>query len=154
MNTKQRLFCSYYCLLGNGREAAARAGLTNPALSAMRLLARADVRQEIKSLQQKDMRASRAASGLERLAFGSVADAVSLLDGVPRTPEQLEQMDLFQIAEIKCPKNGGMEIKFFDRLKALQALCTQDQAREDGALPFYDALERSALSLGGEASEP
>ena len=54
--------------------------------------------------------------GFERLAFGSVTDAVRLLfeEG---TTSSLEGMDLFNVSEIKRLKGGGMEIKFADRLK-------------------------------------
>ena len=150
MNTKQRLFCSYFCILGNAREAAAKAGFSNPAQAGDKLLAKPEINEEIKSLQQRDTRSAKATGGLLRLAFGSVADAVSLLDGRERSQQELEQMDLFQIAEIKRPKAGGMEIKFFDRLKARQLLCNQSSDNQNGALPFYEALEKSALSLGGE----
>jgi hypothetical protein len=153
MNTKQRLFCSYYCLLGNSREAASRAGISNPR-AAERLLLREDIQNEIASLQKKARNKSSAIAGLSRLAFGSIADAVSLLDNKERSVEELENMDLFQISEIKCPKSGGMEIKFYDRLKALSALLSYDSEKSDGALPFYEALEKSAMTLGGEAGEP
>lgn len=61
--------------------------------------------------------------GLRHLAFGEIQDAVRLL----YAPEEqilpaLGEMDLFNISEIKRPKGGGMEIKFFDRLKALEKL--------------------------------
>lgn len=57
-------------------------------------------------------------------------------------------MELFNIAEIKRPKGGGIEIKFFDRLKALERLAdmTADEAT-DSALPFYRALENSANAI-------
>lgn len=57
-------------------------------------------------------------------------------------------MELFNIAEIKRPKGGGIEIKFFDRLKALERLAdmTADEAA-DSALPFYRALENSANAI-------
>ena len=45
-------------------------------------------------------------------------------------------MDLFLVSEIKRPKDGSMEIKFFDRLKALEKL-TDDSEKEDRATPFY-----------------
>ncbi len=57
-------------------------------------------------------------------------------------------MDLFNIAEIKRPKGGGLEIKFFDRLKPLERLAemSADEAA-DSAIPFYQALENSAQAL-------
>ena len=65
------------------------------------------------------------------------------LDGV-----DVESLDLFNIAEIKRPKTGGLEIKFFDRIKALEKLGDiLDSAENDSARPFYNALEKSAAAL-------
>ncbi|MBQ1546178.1 MAG: hypothetical protein IIZ59_01435 [Clostridia bacterium] len=76
--------------------------------------------------------------GYERLAFGSTADAFRLMmsDG---NDIDVGLLDLFNVAEIKKPKDGAMEMKFFDRLKALEqlgALPSDDSA----ALSFYEAL--------------
>lgn len=94
-----------------------------------------------KRLTQKEV-----TDGLRRLAFGEIQDAVSLLF---ETEEQilssLPGLDLFNVSEIKRVKGGGMEIKFFDRLKALERL--GDAVKSDNAksaVSFYDALERSA----------
>lgn len=93
--------------------------------------------------------------GLRRLAFGEITDAVSLLfESEDSIVQKLPSLDLFNVSEIKRVKGGGMEIKFFDRLKALEKL---GQAVSSGdsstAVSFYEALEKSALnSLGGESS--
>ena len=62
-------------------------------------------------------------AGLERLAFGRTNDAVRLLLGeeLP-TAAEVAQLDLFPVSSIKRDKSGGMEIHFFDRLKALASL--------------------------------
>ena len=65
-----------------------------------------------------------------------------------------EKLDLFNVSEIKRPKGGGLEIKFFDRLKALEhleQLCTGGD--EDSALPFYKALENSAAKVRNDKLE-
>jgi hypothetical protein len=61
--------------------------------------------------------------GLERLADGRANDAVRLAfaEELP-APEELEQMDLYNVSEIKRVKGGGVEIKLFDRQKALVKL--------------------------------
>jgi hypothetical protein len=61
--------------------------------------------------------------GLERLADGRANDAVRLAfaEELP-DPEELEQMDLYNVSEIKRVKGGGVEIKLFDRQKALEKL--------------------------------
>ena len=56
------------------------------------------------------------------------------------------------MAEIKKPKGGGLEIKFFDRIKALEKLGEISETSQDNsAIPFYEALEKSAASLSGGA---
>jgi len=88
--------------------------------------------------------------GYRRLAFGSIADALRLLTAEsPPMPEELERMDFFNVSDIKCPKNGGLEIKFFDRLKALDKLAELGTAGEDtGLQAFYQALDKGAAQLG------
>lgn len=91
-----------------------------------------------------------AATGYKRLAFGSAADALSLLfrEEAP-TKEELDEMDLFNVSEIKRPKGGGLEIKFFDRLKPLERLSEMSESEAAAALPFYEALNSSAKALYG-----
>ena len=61
--------------------------------------------------------------GLRRLAFGEITDAVSLLfEPEEKILQKLNTLDLFNVSEIKRPKGGGMEIKFFDRLKAIDKI--------------------------------
>lgn len=84
--------------------------------------------------------------GYRRIAFGDVSDPVRLLFCEEVTPRALKNMDLFTISEIKRPKGGGMEIKFFDRIRALQ--CMQELgAEESGGCGFYRALEDGAKAL-------
>ena len=56
-------------------------------------------------------------------------------------------MDLFAVSEIKCGKNG-VEIKFFDRLKALEKLETLTQRSEsDKAKELFSAIGKGAAAL-------
>lgn len=87
--------------------------------------------------------------GYRRIAFGDVTDPVRLLFCDEPAPRTLKSMDLFSISEIKRPKGGGMEIKFFDRIRALQ--CMQEmEAEENAPCGFYQAFEEGAKALGGE----
>ncbi len=72
--------------------------------------------------------------GLRELAFGEVNDAVRLAfsDEMP-SPEMLAGMRLFNVSEIKRVKGGGVEIKFFDRIKALEKLYECSHAGDSGA---------------------
>ncbi len=84
--------------------------------------------------------------GYRRIAFGDVSGPVRLLFCEEATPRLLRGMDLFNIAEIKRLKGGGMEIKFFDRIRAMQ--CLQEVGEEEeSAYGFYKALERGAEAL-------
>ena len=151
---KERLFCFYLSEGSDGRGAAARAGYAVlPERAAAKLLLRADIRQELARVTGKrSVTAQEVCAGYRRLAFGSVTDALRLLfmDEVPGT-QVMELMDMLNVSDIKRPKGGGLEIKFFDRLKALERLkeMSETDVAQNSALPFYEALERGAKALAG-----
>lgn len=88
--------------------------------------------------------------GLLDLAFGDVSDAVSLLYlSDDEVVNRLPKLNLFNISEIKRPKGGGMEIKFFDRIKACEKLKDITNVKADEGLSFYQALEKSVENLQG-----
>ena len=93
--------------------------------------------------------------GLRRLAFGEIQDAITLLfESEENILSVLPTLDLFNVSEIKKQKGGGMEIKFFDRIKALEKL--REVIGSDDkqtAVSFYDALEKSAQGVGTEGEE-
>lgn len=83
--------------------------------------------------------------GLLDIALGSVSDAILLLFMTEEEIiERLPKLKLINVSEIKRPKGGGMEIKFFDRIKALERLGTDKISDSDSSLSFYEALEKSA----------
>ena len=88
--------------------------------------------------------------GLKHLAFGSCNDAVFLAfaDEFP-PPSVIEKLDLFNVSEIRRIKGGGVEIKLFDRLKALEKLYEIENSSEkhDKAAELINAL---ALSSKGD----
>lgn len=149
---KEESFCRYFVLLRNGREAAALAGFKlRPRAASQRLLAKSEIQKRIEAIRSEEVNLDEVKAGFRRLAFGSVADAVKLIDG---DRNDLESMDLFLVSDIKIPKGGGMEIKFFDRQKALESLMLLENAdRSEGTLPFYKALENSAKSLRNDENE-
>lgn len=150
LSTKEAAFCRAFVRTRNGREAATAAGfLLLPEKTAQKLLANAAVREKIAALETEQTAThAELLAGYRRLAFGSVADAVKLLLA-QETGEVLdpETLDLFSVSELKRPKGGGLEIKFFDRQKALDRLAALEGENADGALPFYRALERSAAAI-------
>lgn len=155
LTAKEKTFCNCFVSCGSADEAAYSAGFVrNPKRSGEELLCREDIADEIKRLGKcrTSSLSEIATVGYRRLAFGKISDAVSLLYMENPSREQLEHMDLFLVSEIKRPKDGSMEIKFFDRLKALEKL-TDDSEKEDRATPFYDAIAKGAEALRSESDE-
>lgn len=91
----------------------------------------------------------RVTDGLLQLAFGDVSDAVRLLYmSDEEAMERLPKLNLFNVSEIKRPKGGGMEIKFFDRIKACEKLREHTAEKATEGYSFYEALERSVAESG------
>ena len=152
LTPREKEFCRNYVSSGDAAEAAQLAGYKKfPLKCAEKLLSREDVAQEIARLCRikRQTSAELARVGYQRLAFGSISHAVSLLYMDNPTEQQLDKMDLFCISEIRRPKDGSMEIKFFDRLKALEKLQSGD-SEEAGVAPFYDAIARGAGALSAD----
>lgn len=93
------------------------------------------------------------ALGFARLAFGCVSDAITLIFKDEVSESDIEKMDLFNVAEIKRKKGGDIEIKFFDRLKALQSLTDITAQSGDKESSIYSAIQKGALALSDEKRE-
>ena len=126
-----------------------------PEKSALKLLRRRDVAEEIARIdKQREATQKDIAIGYQRLAFGCISDAICLLFSDEVTPEEIEKMDLFNISEIKRKKGGDIEIKFFDRLKALEKLeDIWSTHRDDEENSLYSAIEKGARALRNEYYE-
>ena len=152
MNEKEKLFCALYAGNLNLSEAAYRAGYKrNSEKTALKLLERTDIKERVRSIlssQRKDEGIVKA--GLNRLAFGSAADAVRLIfaDKEQIDEDFIKSLDLFNVSKIKFQKTGAIEIEFADRFKALNLLSQLSGTEaDDSALPFYQALEKGARQL-------
>ena len=150
LTKKEKEFCRFYVTLQNSREAASNAGYGMLSrLAGEKLLMKKEVKDEIARLNKLNEDLSCAKQGFRRLAFGSVADAIRLIDG---ERDNLDSMDLFMVSDIKLVKGGGMEVKFYDRQKALESLASLEQITSaDGSLPIYRALENSARAIALES---
>ena len=91
--------------------------------------------------------------GYRRLAFGPVGDAVRLAfweEGDALDPTGL---DLYNVSEIRRVK-GGVEVRFYDRLDALDRLTQLDREERREGQGLFDALRQGAQALrdapGGE----
>ena len=149
LTSKEKLFCTYYCLNRNGRESAVKSGYMFPEKSAIKLLRRREITEEIARIdKQREATQKDIAIGYQRLAFGCISDAICLLFSDEVTPEEIEKMDLFNISEIKRKKGGDIEIKFFDRLKALEKLeDIWSTHGEDEESSLFSAIEKGAKAL-------
>jgi hypothetical protein len=149
LTSREKEFCRIFAETRDKRRSAYEAGYKIlPNKSALKLLEKQKVRNYLDSiLNKQDGFHGEVEAGFRRLAFGSSADAVKLLFSDNLTDEQIESLDLFNVSDIKKPKGGGIEIKFFDRLKALEMLSAVSNEKSDGALPFYKALEKSVTDM-------
>ena len=132
-----------------------KSGYMFPEKSALKLLRRRDVAEEIARIdKQREATQKDIAIGYQRLAFGCISDAICLLFSDEVSPEEIEKMDLFNISEIKRKKGGDIEIKFFDRLKALEKLeDIWSTHRDDEENSLYSAIEKGARALRNEYYE-
>jgi|GEM_PF-31557 len=156
LTSREKLFCYHYLMLGNAKEAATAAGfpIKNAHTHAAKLLLKQNVREFLNA--QCDNLAKRKISlimsGLERLAFGGINDAVTLAFCDEISGDKIGELDLFNVAEIKRPKSGGIEIKFFDRQKALERLLEiqSEFSENSSADSFFTALYNSAKADPGK----
>ena len=152
LKPKERLFCRCYADTGDAVRSAREAGFKKDAkLVSGRLLCDEAILEEISrllSLRQRTL-ARMAAVGYRKLAFGKITDALRLLYAEQPDEGELEGMDLFMASDIRRNKDGMLEIKFFDRLKALEKL--ESAVREDGAgvSGLMEAIGRGARAAGG-----
>lgn len=148
-NSKSFAFCCYYVMLGDIAESAVRAGFNrNDALTeGIKLLESENCRKTISRLKNTLSDYGNVSAGLKRLAFGNCSDAVYLVfaDELPPS-DVIQSLDLFNVSEIKRVKGGGVEVKLFDRLKALEKLFELENSfsDRDKANDLIKALSDSA----------
>ena len=149
LKNREKEFCACFAETGDVKLSARLSGYRlNSRAKGLKLLARDDIQTEINRLVKSKEKLARtlASVGYQRLAFGNTSDAVSLIYSKDPGEAELGSMDLFMISEIKKPKDGSLEIKFFDRLKALEKL---EQISSDS--PFVNLFD--AIGEAGSGSE-
>lgn len=150
LRPKERLFCVHYVETGNIKESAIKAGFKgNHFKVGCNLLLREDVNKEIELLYERKKKnlIYRACSGYERLAFGEITDAVKLIYSGNLVPDKISSMDLFNISEIKRLKDGAVEIKFFDRIRALEKIQNMDFTSNEQSETFYSAIQKGTSAF-------
>ena len=143
INEKERLFCLYFARGDGVKQAARKAGCTeNPEQAGLRLLESRRIQRRVKRLAAAYSRP--AATALGRLAFGSHSDGIRLALGRAAGTD-LDELDLFCVSELKWSKDGALDVKFYDRLRALELLAETANTEEGGTLEnLYRALETTA----------
>lgn len=153
MKSKRKRFCTLYVMLGDAEEAAVKAGFDRERAldEAVACLRSSACRRSISELRKALGDGGSVISGLRRLAFGSCNDAVllALSEDIP-SAEALGSLDLFNVSEIKRIKGGSVEVKLFDRMKALEKLYELENAFDDRgrAAGLMEALTASAGEEG------
>ena len=156
MNNQLYDFCCYYVMLGDVTESAVKAGFDrkNALKEGIKLLNSAKCKKIISRIRNAVSGSNNVATGLKRLAFGNCTDAVYLVFADELPPHDvISRLDLFNVSEIKRIKGNGVEIKFFDRLKALEKLFEMENtfSDKDKATDLIKALTDS--STDGEGFE-
>ena len=139
---KEKLFCEFYVHFGNLQEAAIFAKLDEKA--ALAALGKKTTASYIKKLTSAKAQV-KAAVSLRRLAFGRCNDAVRLMFLEPDDAlKNLDELDLFNVSEIRKSASGNLEIKFFDKIKALSVLYSSgEEFDDDKSSGFFDALKNA-----------
>lgn len=147
LTARELRFCMLEAELGNPKEAAERAGYRYASRKAIQLMRRADIRREIQLWRDELRRGAETAAiaGLRRVAFGGVGDAAGLLTAAEeRSAEQLAQLDLFAVQEMKVGRDGACSLRFHDRTRALELLLDYRQGAGEGGGSLFEALDNGA----------
>lgn len=149
----KKLFCYYFLKLRNVREAAKKAGIDDKKafIAGMQLLNSQATKKTLMKISDNtafDNGIVRA--GLERLAFGDINDVIKLaFSEDSMTENEISSLDLYNVSEIKKVKGGGIEIKLFDRQKALEKLWEIENTADinSSAESFFNAIKAGADAL-------
>ena len=138
---RRKRFCECYLRTLNPGRAAEEAGERD----GWALLADSAVRAELgelRALRADTVRREDAVRRLAELALGRASDASALALSPERESRNVAKMDLSAVSEFRVTDKGGVEIRFLDRVKALEALCVllERQEGEAGAEAFLQAL--------------
>ena len=152
MNLKEKLFCQFYTTYQLPKEAAIKAGYSETIAErkAQKLLNKTEIQQEIKKIKNEidnKQLICWATTVLKRIIFDNPNDAIILaLKSEEATEQKIEQMNLFTVSEFKKFKDGSLEIKFINKLKAIKSLVeiTHILKNSSEANNFLDALTNSS----------
>ena len=128
---KQWVFAQEFIIDYNGKQAAIRSGyaLKSAEVSASRLISSAKVQLAIAQAQHfkakvAEITVERVLEEMRRLAFAQTTDMVTLKGGWVHIADtdSLSVEQKAAISQIKQAKDGSVEVKFYDKQKALDSL--------------------------------
>ena len=158
MTQKEKLFCQYYTAYPIQKEAAIKAGYAENIAEkkASKLLNKSEIQQEIKKRKSEidnQQLVHWATTALKRIIFNTPNDAILLaLKNEQLSETQIENLSLFQISEFKKFKDGSLEIKFVDKLKAISSIIeiAANVKTSNEANSFLSALTNSTNNENDE----
>ena len=158
MKQREKEFCRLMTVYADPIRAAREAGYKHPENAWSELSAREEIVGEIRRRCEniRSIYESTAVCGLYRLAYGGVSDALTFINREIIREEDLRALDLRNVSEIKRT-DKGVEIKFCDRMKAVDKLqeILGASAESGGGSGLLDAILLSAEALGSRrGSEP
>ena len=140
---QRRRFAAAYLRTMSPHRAALAAGLQDGAEA----LGDKSVEKLLEKMREEwngQIRREDAIRRLCELAFGRANDAVKLALQPGRDPSGL---DLAAVSELKTKPDGTVEVKFIDRVKALEVLCHLLSENGDGAVELFRALAEAGEEL-------
>lgn len=138
-STQQKCFCRAYLRTLDPMRAAETAGIKDghALLHDREITARLErMRNDWSAQILRDDAVRR----LAELAFGRTNDAALLALARGTELPDVAGMDLSAVSELKVTEKG-VEVKFIDRVRALEALCSLLGGDTGGAAEFFQALE-------------
>lgn len=150
------MFALFYASGKNTRESALLAGFPPETAQqeGLKLLSLRSTQKLIKRFSQNGFSDEEAVKkGLSRLAFGEINDIMEVvLSDEPIGLHKLFNMNFFSVSEVKKVKGGGLEIKLFDRQKAMEKLLEIEEKSRSrcDAEEFFDALKITAEQNTGD----
>lgn len=152
LSKRQEDFCFLYASTLSPSEAARLAGYPPPAyrLTGLKLLKKPEIRRRIESLQEENRLTALRNEALSALCRAATSDCSSALALMTLDDEAFvsaaKKTELFCISEIKRQK-GVTEIKFIDRIKALEAVCRLTEDGENGKTSASDLISAIKASV-------
>jgi Terminase small subunit. len=141
---QRRLFCRAFLQTMNPERAAAAARVKDGYVMLRDRTVQTRLEEMREAVGAQILRED-AIRRLCELAFGRANDAVRLALSREEAGVEMEKLDLSAVAEFKATDKGGVEIKFIDRVRALEVLCglLSGNSGNTGANEFFQALEEA-----------